>query len=92
MAIISSPRDANRIPMIMGSLDTDGVTPTLIKVNPTNHALKVSDGTTGSSFSVSTAQRDANRVPVLWGISSADGITSTYIAVNSSGELLIKST
>lgn len=89
---ISAPRDSNRVPTIMGTLDSDGVTPTLILVNPVNHCLKVSDGTTGSTVSATTAQRDANRVPVLWGVSSADGVTPTYIAVDSTGKILIQTT
>lgn len=89
---ISAARDENRIPAILGTLDTDGITVTAIKADPNAHFLFVSNGTTGTSFSTKNAQRDANRVPVLMGVSSADGITPIYIAVNSSGQLLVKST
>lgn len=89
---ISTPRDNNRIPTVMGTLNTDGVTPVSIAANPTNHGVKIMDGTTGSGFSSSSAARDANRVPVLWGVSSADGVTPIYIAVDSSGNILTKST
>ena len=89
---ISSPRDANRIPTIMGTLNTDGVTPVSIKVNSSTHKLKISNGTTGSSFTSTTAKRDANRIPTMWGVSSADGVTPIYIATDSSGNLLTKST
>lgn len=88
---ISSPRDANRTPMIMGTLDSDGSTPTLIQVNPTNHKVKYDDNTGGSSFPAVNAQRDANRIPVIWGVSSEDGVTPVYIAVDSSGNLLVNS-
>jgi hypothetical protein len=89
---ISTPRDNNRKPTIMGTLNTDGATPVSIGVNPANHRLKASNGTTGSSFTSLNANRDNNRVTTLWGVSSADGITPTYIAVDSSGNILIKST
>lgn len=89
---ISTPRDNNRKPTIMGTLDSDGTTPVSIQVNPVNNRLKATDGATGSSFSSASAERDANRVPVLWGVSSADGVTPVYIATNSSGFLMIKST
>lgn len=90
---ISTPRDANRIPTSMGTLNTDGVTPVSICVNPSNNAVCYSNGTGGSSFSTAlNAKRDANRVPVYWGISSADGITPIYIAVDSLGNLLTQST
>lgn len=89
---ISASRDANRIPIALGTLDTDGTTPVAIKVSASNHGLRISDGITGTSFSSTTAQRDANRVFTLWGVSSADGITPIYIATDSNGNLLIKST
>lgn len=90
--VISAPRDANRIPTFMGTLDSDGLTPTSVKVNSSSHGVKISDGTSGSSVASTTAQRDANRVPTVWGVSSADGVTPIYIAVDSSGNLLTKST
>lgn len=89
---ISTPRDANRIPMLIATLDTDGVTPVSVGVEPINHGLRVSNGTTGTSFTQTTSQRDANRISAIWGVSSADGVTPIYIACDSSGKLLIKST
>lgn len=88
---ISIPLDANRQQMIMGTLNTDGQTVIAIKVNPTNHALKVSDGTTGSNFNVTTNQRDANRKTTIWAVSSADGVTPIYVATDSNGNLLVDS-
>jgi hypothetical protein len=90
--MISLHRDNNYKPTIGGTLDTDGKTVVAIKVNPANHAFKVVDATTGSSFASSTSQRDANRTPAIWGISSADGITPIYIATDVNGNLLIQST
>lgn len=89
---ISTPRDANHIPALIGTLDSDGVTPVSIQVNPANHAVKATDGKGGSNFTSTTSQRDANRVPAIWGVSSADGVTPIYIATDVSGNLLVKST
>ncbi len=89
---ISATRDANRVPAVIGTLDTDGVTVTAIKADPNAHFLFISNGVTGASFATKNAKRDDNRVPVLMGVSSADGKTPIYIAVNSSGQLLVKST
>lgn len=89
---ISIPLDANRFQMIQGTLDSNGSTVVAIKVNPSNHALKVLDGTSGSSFNVTTNQRDANRKISFWATSSADGVTPIYVATDSNGNLLIQST
>ena len=88
---ISVVRDDNRVPAFMGTLNTDGVTPVAIKVNPVNHGLKISDGTSGSGHSYVNAQRDANRVPALWAVSSSDGKTPIPIYADSSGNLLVNS-
>lgn len=89
---ISLARDNNYVPVLGGTLNTDGTTVVAIQVNSTNHALKVDDNTTGSSFAITTNQRDANRKTTIWGVSSADGRTPIYIATDSSGKLLIDST
>ena len=90
--MISTSRDSNRIPTIMGTLNADGLTPVSVKVNSSTHSLDVSDGTTGTNHPFVDAQRDANRVSVIWGVSSADGVTPIPIYINSSGRLLIQST
>lgn len=89
---ISTPRDENRISTLLATLNSDGVTPVSVTVNPSNHGLKISDGTSGSSIASVNAQRDANRVSAIWGVSSADGITPIPIYCNSNGLLLTKST
>lgn len=91
MTVISTPRDNNGVPTLVGTLNTDGTTVVSIKVNPSNNSLKVDDGITGSSFASPDSQRDANRVPAIWGISSADGTTPVYIATDVDGKLLIDS-
>lgn len=88
----NAPRDENQIPTIMGTLNTDGSTPTPIKVNATNNSLKVEDNSTGSDLSGDVAYRDENRVPVLIAVSSSDGITPVPIYATSEGKLLIDST
>ena len=78
--------------MILGTLDTDGLTVVSIQADPTTHGLKIDDDTTGTSYAIETNQRDANRVPTVWATSSDDGETPIYIATDSSGKLLIDST
>lgn len=89
---ISTPRDANRIPTLLGTLNTNGSTVISLTVDPVTHRLKTSDGITGSDFSYLNAQRDANNVPAILGVKSDDGTTPIPPYVNSSGALLTKST
>jgi hypothetical protein len=85
-------KDENRITTLGAVLNTDGSTIAQVKVNPTDHSLKVANGTTGDDYSSTNIQKDNNREPVLWGVSSADGVTPVSIYVDSAGKLLIKST
>lgn len=85
-------RDNNRNPALLGTLQSDGVSPTPIQVNPINLAIKVVDDTTGTASTRVDAPRDNNRVTVLMGVSSADMTTPVPIAVDGSGNLLIQST
>lgn len=89
---MQASRDQNNIPTLLGGLDSDGKTPIRVKVDPTSHALAVSDGTSGSDNGPVNAPRDENDVPVLMGVSSADGVTPIPIYANAAGQLLIKST
>jgi len=89
---ISAPRDNNRKPVMIATLNTDGVTPALVYVNPVNNAIMAIDSITGTSYPSVNAQKDANRISTVWGVSSADGITPIPIYCDSSGNLLIKST
>ena len=86
----NASRDNNRVPTLLATLNTDGITPVSILAN--YHRLKISDGVSGSSIDSINVERDNNRVPTVWGVSSADGITPIPIYCNSSGFLLIKST
>lgn len=87
----NAPRDNNRQPTLLGTLNTDGLTPVPIKVD-SSHSLQTSDGTTGSDYGRGSAVRDGNRIPVILGVSSADGVTPVEIYCDSSGNLLVQST
>lgn len=88
----NAPRDQNNVPALLGALSTDGVTPTPVQADPTEHYLLVDDDTTGSDLSGDVAPRDGNLVPVAMAASSADGSTPVILYVNASGELLVDST
>lgn len=86
----NAQRDENHVPTVIAPLDSDGTTVVRLKINPTNHGLKIDDASTGSDNG-GNSLRDENHVPVLMGVSSADGVTPTAIYVNSDGEILIDS-
>lgn len=88
---ISSPRDANRVPAMMVTLDTDGITPVNVQVDPSTHAVKITTSTS-SVASSENAERDDNRIPVIWGVSSADGITPVAIYGTTSGQISVQNT
>lgn len=85
-------KDKNFVDTMIGVLNTDGETPTLIKADPDNNCIKVNDGTSGSDLGSDDAARDDNQVPILMAVSSSDGATPVPLYVNSDGEVLIKST
>ena len=85
-------RDENSVPTIITVLNTDGVSITRTYANPTTHALKVSDGTSGSDFGLDKAKKDSNGVSSLIAVSSADGFTPVPLYTDSSGNLLIQTT
>lgn len=82
-------KDNNYIPTALGVLDSDGVTPTLLQVNPTTHGLIIDDDTTGSD--AGNGNRDNNGEPVMKAVSSSDGTTIKSLYINSAGKLLINS-
>ena len=83
--------DVNSKATITALLNTDGVTVTRVTINPTNKALSVSNGTTGSVVR-SYAATDSNGRPTLFAVSSVDKKTLVPLQVDSTGHLLIKST
>lgn len=84
-------RDNNQITTLIGTLNSDGITPTLVKGSPTDHSIYINDDTTGSDLSGDNAARDDNSVPVLLATSSVDGVTPVPVYVNSDNELLVNS-
>lgn len=88
----NAARDENGVPALTCALNTDGITIQRVYVNSSTHALKVSDGTTGSDHGTVMAERDSNFVTVLMAVSSADGITPVEVYADSSGNMLVKST
>ena len=89
---MEAKRDENRITSLLGALNTNGKTPVTVYANPNTHKLAISNGTTGSDFSIKNAPRDENRIPVAMAVSSSDGITPVILYVDSSHNLLINST
>ncbi len=87
----NASRDDNNVPTKIFALNTDGKTITLMRVNPTNHALKISDGTTGSDHGPKNALRDENFVPVMVGVSSSDFSTPVVIYGDINGAILTQS-
>lgn len=87
---MTAKRDDNRIPTIIGLLDSDGTTITNLQVDATLHTLKVHDNTAGTDYG--NGQDDDNNVPIAMAVSNADGLTPVALYVNSDGSLLVKST
>ena len=82
-------RDNNGVYVMMGVLNTDGATPTRVKIDPTTHALKCDDASTGSDAGSDLAVRDNSGVPVL-AATDANGVIINLF-VDSNGQLLIDS-
>lgn len=72
----------------MGILNTDGVTPVPIALDPVTGAMKTDKVSTIGFSPSDIAPRDENAVPVLMATSSVDG-TAIPVYVNSDGEVLI---
>lgn len=82
-------RDQNGVSTMAGVLNTDGVTVTRVKIEPTTHVLDVVDDTTGSDAGKDVAARDNSGVPVLVATDTDGNIINLY--VDSNGKLLIDS-
>jgi len=84
---METPRDNNFVPVKMGILCTDGVTPVPIAIDAGGN-MKV-DAASTISVAATDAKRDENHVPTWMGVSSVDGVTPTPIYVNADGAVLI---
>lgn len=87
----TASRDNNNVPTLLAGLNTDGITPIKVLANPSDHAIKVVDASTGTDHGPSAAPRDTNFVPALLAVSSADGVTPVVVYADSDGNLLIDS-
>ncbi len=96
-------RDENSVPTLIAPSSANGTTIVRVKANAVTHALKVSNGMTGTNYDASTnALRDENNVPVLIcvasrtvtsnGISYIQGVTPVKVYADSNGNLLTQST
>ena len=86
-------KDNNSVDTMLATLQSDGITPSLIKADASNHTPLIDDNTTGTDQSPGDdAKRDQNAVPVLLAVSETDGVTPVQIYVDADGKLLIDST
>lgn len=84
--------DDNGQATLTAALNTNGTTIVRVKVNATNHGLKVSDDDTGSDHGPYRALHDENMRTTMFATSSVDGVTPVALYADSSGNLLIQST
>lgn len=87
---MEAPRDQNFVPVKMGILCTDGVTPVPIAIDAGGN-MKMDMVSTISFDPTTVAPRDENHVPVWMGVSSVDLVTPVPIYVNADGAVLIDS-
>ena len=85
--------DENSRPTLIGALDSDGATPTLVQADPTTHGLIVDDADTGSDNGNNggNALTDENGRSSLTALASDGSGEIVNVYVNSSGALLIDS-
>jgi hypothetical protein len=85
----NAKHDENSVPTVIAASKNDGRT----IANPSNNALNVSDGNTGTDYGRSVAIIDENGVSVIMAVSSTDGVTPVEIYADPvNGKLLIQST
>lgn len=83
--------DQNSDQTITARLNTDGVTIVRITADDSTHAMKVTDGTTGTPIANNFAATDQNGRPTMFAVSSVDGVTLVPLQADSLGALLINS-
>lgn len=88
---MEAKRDQNHVPTILGTLDSDGMTPVVLYADPTTHRLKVDDDTTGIDLGGEIANRDENHVTTLIAVQSDDEETPITVYGNVDNKLLIDS-
>lgn len=88
--MVTSKTDNNGVATAFGVLNTDGETVTLLRANPTSHALDVSDGSSGSDIGRDTSKHDDDMRTSMCATDASGNIIPLWL--NSSNQLLIKST
>lgn len=86
---MNAPRDNNRIPVFIATLDSDGSSAMSLEADPSTHAISNTDLSTGSDNG--NGSFDANSVPVAFAVSNSDETTPVALYIDSSGNLLIDS-
>ena len=87
----NAAKDDNNVSSLIVALNTDGRTIVRVRVDPITHALKTSDGTTGTDYGPSYALHDENGVATAMGVSSSDFKTPVVVYGDSNGNLLVDS-
>lgn len=90
--MVNAKRDGNNVTTLLSILNTDGITLSIVKINPVNKGLKVDNNTTGSDLGPNRALHDENSVTTIQAVSNSDGSTIIPLYVNSTGNLLIDAT
>ena len=84
--------DSNSKQTITARLNTDGITPTRIRANPSTHAMSVVNGTTGTAPANNWSATDENGRTTMFAVSSSDPTVLVALQCDSTGHLFIKST
>lgn len=87
----NAQKDQNNVSTLIGVLDSDGDTIVRVKVNASNHGLKIANASTGSDNGPAIAPKDDNNVATLMAVSDVDGVTPVVVYADTNGNLLIDS-
>lgn len=90
--MVTAKIDNNNIPSIIGVLNTDGTTITLLKADPSMHSIDVNDDGGGSDLGGDDALSDDNKIRVLLAVSETDESTPVPLYIDTDGKLLIQTT
>jgi hypothetical protein len=97
----NAKKDQNGVSTMIAALNTNGTSIVNVKINPSNHGVKVNDASTGTGFGRVVVLHDNNHVPTMAGVASTtvtvnginyiQGVTPVLIYADSSGSLLVDS-
>jgi hypothetical protein len=91
MARNTAAKDSNFVNTKIAILNSDGITIAALTANPTTGALKINDGTTGTSYAPLDAKRDPDFAKCLLAVSYIDNKTLVPLQADSTGALLVDS-